>query len=46
LSSAMWAGDRLNVALLNRGGFFPRFNQFCHAPPLDPREFTCPTTTS
>ena len=34
LSPAMWAGDRLNVGLLNRGGFFPRFNQFCHAPPL------------
>ena len=34
LSPAMWAGDRLNVGLLNRGGFFPRFNQFCHAPLL------------
>jgi hypothetical protein len=22
LSPAMWAGDRLNVGLLNRGGFF------------------------
>ena len=32
LSLAMWTGDRLNVGLLNRGGFFPRFNQFCHAP--------------
>jgi hypothetical protein len=31
LSPAMWADDRLNVGLLNRGRFFPRFNQFGHA---------------
>ena len=37
MSPAMWAGDRLNVGLLNRDGCFPRFYQFCHAPPLDPR---------
>ena len=42
LSAAMWAGDRLNAGLLNRGGFFPRFNHLCHAP-LDPRDFACPT---
>ena len=36
LSLAMWTGDRLNVGLLNRGGFFPRLNQFCHAPPVGP----------
>jgi hypothetical protein len=34
LSPTMWAGDRLTVGLLNRGGFSPCFNQFCHAPPL------------
>ena len=33
LSPTMWAGDRLTVGLRNRGGFSPRFNQFCHAPP-------------
>ena len=33
LSPAMWTGDRLNVGLLDRGGFFPRSNQFCHASP-------------
>jgi hypothetical protein len=31
LSPAMWADDRLNVGLLSRGRFFPRFNQFGHA---------------
>ena len=30
LSTAVWAGDRLNASLLTRKGFFPRFNQFCH----------------
>ena len=30
LSPAMWAGDWFNVGFLSRGGFFPRFNQFCH----------------
>ena len=33
LSPAMWAGDRLNVSVFKRGGFSPRFNQFCHAAP-------------
>ena len=27
----MWALDWFNVGLLIRGGFFPRFNQFCHS---------------
>ena len=30
LSPAMWARDWFNVGLLMSGGFFPRFNQFCH----------------
>ena len=30
LAPAMWAPDWFNVVLLSRGGFFPRFNQFCH----------------
>ena len=30
LSTAVWAGDRLNASLLTRKGFFPRFNEFCH----------------
>ena len=30
LSAAMWARDWFNVVLLMSGGFFPRFNQFCH----------------
>jgi hypothetical protein len=33
LSPAKWAGDRLNVGLR----IFPRFNQFCHVPPIDHR---------
>jgi hypothetical protein len=32
LSPAMWARDWFNVGLLIGGGFFPRFNQFCHVP--------------
>ena len=50
LSPAMWADDRLNVGLLNRGRFFPRFNQFGHASiakrifigfPPDPTRIDC-----
>jgi hypothetical protein len=33
LTPAMWAPDWFNVVLLSRGGFFPRFNQFCHPGP-------------
>ena len=33
LSPAMWAGDRLNVGLLCRGGFFPRFKHLHWWPP-------------
>ena len=36
LPPAMWALDWFNVGLLIRGGFFPRFNQFCHAPTPSP----------
>jgi len=40
LSPAMSTGDRFNVGLLNRGGFFPRFDQFCHAP-VSPLALSC-----
>ena len=40
LSPAMWARDWFNVGLLISGGFFPRFNQFCHAPTPDPTRQT------
>ena len=40
LSPTVWAGDRLNVCLLNRDGFFPPFNQFCHVPVSAPCRFT------
>jgi hypothetical protein len=33
----MWAGDWVNVGWLSRGGFFPRFNQFCHRGYTTPR---------
>ena len=36
LPPAMWALDWFNVGLLISGGFFPRSNQFCHAPTPDP----------
>lgn len=42
LSAAMWAGDWFNIGLFS-GGFFPRFNLFCHVPTPGPHADCRPT---